>query len=115
MFTELHFEHNTVCQPTTDEELLQSPFRDNGDTNIIIPSPQGKCENQIKKSVYHQNEVIFILFPTWISNKRCPSNSQAVTTIIYNDVPLHFHASAPATGKAKENQTCGNFNHDKAN
>ena len=46
MFTELHFKHNTVCQLTTDEELLQSPFEDNGDTNVLT-FPQGKCDSQM--------------------------------------------------------------------
>ena len=47
MFTELHFKHNTVCQFTTDEELLESPFENNGDTNVLTFS-QGKCNSQIR-------------------------------------------------------------------
>ena len=38
MFPELHFKHKTVCQLIT--ELLQSPLRDNGDTNIITFFPK---------------------------------------------------------------------------
>lgn len=60
MFSELHFEHNTVCQLTTDADLLESPFGGDGDT-IIITSPQGKCDNQIKKSVNYQDQVFFFL------------------------------------------------------
>ena len=39
--------HNTVCQFTTDEELLESPFENNGDTNVLT-FPQGKCNSQIR-------------------------------------------------------------------
>lgn len=63
MFSELHFEHNTVCQLTTDADLLESPFGGDGDT-IIITSPQGKCDNQIKKSVNYQDQVFFFFFKT---------------------------------------------------
>ena len=92
MLTELHFKHNTVCQITTDVKFLQSPFRDNGDTNTIT-FPQGKCDSQIKKSVYYQDQVfLFFKFPSlnfqqseiWLNvgyNNPCPSNRQAVITI----------------------------------
>ena len=70
MFTELHFKHNTVCQLTTDMELLQSPFEDNGDTNILT-FPQGKCDSQIKKCVYCHDQVFLFFFysPPWISSE----------------------------------------------
>ena len=70
MFTELHLKHNTVCQLTTDVELLQSPFKDNGDANIIT-FPHGKCDSQIKKCVYYHDQVFLFFFysPPWISSK----------------------------------------------
>ena len=91
MFTELHFKHKTVCQLIT--ELLQSPFRDNGDINIITFFSQDKCDSQIKKSVYYQDLFfIFFLFPNlsfqqskiWLNmghSNPCSSNCEAVITI----------------------------------
>ena len=70
IFTDLHFKHNTVCQLTTDVKLLQSPFEDNGDPNILT-FPQGKCDSQIKKCVYYHDQVFLFFFysPPWISSK----------------------------------------------
>ena len=93
MFTELHFKHNTVCQFTTDEELLESPFENNGDTNVLT-FPQGKCNSQIRNVFIAMIRFFFFffLFPTlnfkqseiWLNlgySNPCPSNCQAVITI----------------------------------
>ena len=93
MFTELHFKHNTVCQFTTDEKLLESPFENIGDTNVLT-FPQGKCNSQIRNVFIAMIRFFFFffLFPTlnfqqseiWLNlgySNPCPSNCQAVITI----------------------------------
>ena len=69
MFTELHFKHNTVCQLTTDEELLQSPFEDNEDTNVLT-FPQGKCDSQIRNVFIAAIRFFFfiLLWQFWFSS-----------------------------------------------
>ena len=69
MFTELYFKHNTVCQLTTDEELLQSPFEDNEDTNVLT-FPQGKCNSQIRNVFIAAIRFFFfiLLWQFWFSS-----------------------------------------------
>lgn len=103
MFTELHFKHKTVCQLIT--ELLQSPFRDNGDTNIITFFPKISVIVKLRNLFITKTCFLsFFLFPNlsfqqseiWLNmghSNPCSSNCEAVITIQWCSLTfssLHF-------------------------